>query len=162
MFWAILLIAAVICVVRFPAFRKSMLIIIGALVVVLGVYFAAQSQEESASKRRVTANQLELTDMSLQPEGHGSSYKLTGRIKNKSSFAVYQVKARITMRDCDKNSHCETVGEEEEWDISPLVPPGQVRDIDHSVYFPESTRILGRWEWSYSILEIRARPEIRS
>jgi hypothetical protein len=50
----------------------------------------------------------------------------------------------------------EVVGEEDR-DVAPVFPPGQLRDIDSSIYFSSGTRVRGNFEWNYMIGDIRAR-----
>jgi len=156
-FWALLLIAGIIALVKFPSFRKATLAIVGVLVLVIVGYFVYDKQQTEASKKLVRAEQLEFTDMRLGPESYGSSYKLTGRVKNNSQYTVFGIQAKIRVLDCDEKAHCEVVGEEQE-NIGPTIPPGQVRDIDNSIYFSSGTHVRGRFEWNYVINEIRAQP----
>jgi hypothetical protein len=156
MFQAIALIAAIIAFFVFPTFRKFIIVAAIILACVIFGYIANQKSEEAASKTLVRGDQLDFQDLRLGPESYGSAYKLTGRIKNTSEYSVFEVKAKVQIQDCDEKSHCEVVGEEEQ-NIAPLVPPGQVRDIDESIYFGGSVHIKGRLQWNYSISEIRGR-----
>jgi hypothetical protein len=158
MLWSILIIAGIFAFFRFPAFRKTVLILAGILALVIFGYIENEKRQTEESKELVHVNNLEFTDMRLGPETYGSSYKLTGRIKNKSQYTVFEIKAKFHILDCDEKSHCDMVGEEDEWNIVPLLPPGQVRDIDKSIYFNSEMRIHGQFQWNYEITEIRARP----
>jgi hypothetical protein len=77
-------------------------------------------------------------------------------VKNNSPYAVYDIKARIRVLDCNAQSHCDVVGEENTR-IGPFLPPGQVRDINDSVFFDSGTRVRGQFQWNYEITEVRAR-----
>jgi hypothetical protein len=157
-FWALIVIAAVYALVKYPAFRKSVLAIAGVLAVMVLGYMLYDKQQAEASKRLVRAEELEFTDMRLGPEEFGSSYKLVGRVKNNSRYAVFSIQAKVRVLDCDEKSHCDVVGEEER-DIAPFVPAGQARDIDTSLYFSSGTKVRNQFQWSYTIGEIRARVE---
>src|ERR1700730_10657290 len=156
MVWALLALICIFLAFRFRAFRLTVLAIIGLIIVTIALYLAHDKTETESSKRLVRADQLAFTDLRLGPDNYGSSYKLTGRVKNNYPYSVFEVRARIRILDCDTQSHCDVVGEEET-SISPLVPPAQVRDIDESVYFGSETRIRGQFQWNYEITEIRAR-----
>ena len=157
MFWALLLIAGIIALVKFPSFRRTIFVIVGVLALAVVAYLVYDKQHPEASKRLVGVDELEFTDMRLGPESLGASYKLIGRVKNNSRYTVYGIQSKIHVLDCDEKSHCEVVGEEEK-DIAPLIPPGQVRDIDDSIYFSSGTHVRGNFKWNYTISEIRARP----
>lgn len=157
MVWALLALACIFLAIRFRAFRVTLVATIALIVAAIAIYFAHDRAETESSKRLVNTGQLAFVDLRLGPENYGGSfYKLTGRVRNNSPYSVFEVRAKIRILDCDTQSHCEVVGEEET-DISPLVPPDQVRDIDSSVYFGSSTRIRGQFQWNYEIIEIRAR-----
>ena len=97
----------------------------------------------------VTADQLEFTDVVWL--GPGS--KLRGRVKNNSSHTVVGVKAKIQLLDCNENNDCDVIGEREQ-NITPVIPAGQARDIEESLYFPGTT-IRGSFQWRYTIIEVR-------
>ena len=157
MVWALLGIVVIFCAIKFRRFRYLLLALIGLLVLAITGYISNRNAEEEASKHRVRTDQLVFTDLRMGPAGFGSSYRLTGRVRNNSPYRVFQVKAKFRALDCSDQSHCDVVGEEEEWDICPLVPPGQVRDIDTSIFFGSGTQVRGRFQWDYQITEIRAR-----
>lgn len=157
MFWALLLIAGIIALVKFPPFRKTIFVIASVLSVAIFGYLMYDKQQTETSKKLVRAEELDFVDVRLGPESFGTSYKLAGRIKNNSRYTVFGIEAKIRVLDCDDKSNCEVVGEEER-DIAPLIPPGQVRDIDASIYFSSETHVRGHFQWNYTISEIRARP----
>ena len=157
MFWALLLIAGVIALVKFPSFRKAIFVIAGVLALTVVGYLIYDKEQTEASKTLVRVEELTFTDMRLGPESFGSGYKLVGRVKNNSRYAVFGIRAKIHILDCDEKSNCEVVGEEER-DISPFIPAGQVRDIADSIYFGGETHVRGHFQWNYTINEIRARP----
>lgn len=73
-------------------------------------------------------------DLALQPD-YGSSYRLTGRLRNHSSgYALRRVELQITLRDCDPAGACEIVGQAMPA-IAVIMPSGQSRDLNESVYF---------------------------
>ncbi len=156
MFWALLLIAGIIALVKVPSFRKTIFVIVILVLAVVASLVYDRLQTE-ASKTRVRVDELEFTDMRLGPESFGSAYKLVGRVKNNSRYTVFGIRATFHVLDCDEKSNCEVVGEDEE-DIAPLIPPGQVRDINNSIYFKSGTYVRGHFQWNYTISEIRARP----
>lgn len=136
-----------------------LLLVIGLVAFV--VYNGRKNKAEwDARFSRVSAHQLMFTDLHLNPIGrtYGSSYKLTGRVKNNSSFGVSRIRAKIRILDCDAQSHCDVVGEKHLLSLIDFhgIPSGQVRDIDESVYFGSATHIHGRFQWDYQITEIEA------
>jgi hypothetical protein len=156
MLWAIVLIGTLIAFLKFPIFRKSMIVIAVVLALIILGYLENEKLQTEASKNLVRFDQLEFADMRLGPESYGSSYRLTGRIKNNSPYSVFGIKAKVHVLDCDEKSHCDVIGEEEE-SIGPLIPPGQVRDIDDSIYFSGATHVKGQFQWNYTISEIQGR-----
>ncbi len=159
MVWLLVAIICIFLAIKFRGFRYSILAIAGILAVAVTLYIAHNKQEEESSKSLVRPDQLVFSDLAMGPESFGSSYKLSGRVKNNSPYYVFLVKAKFHILDCDAQSHCDVVGEQEEWNICPLIPPGQVRDVDTSIYFGSGTKIRGQFQWNYGITEIRARSE---
>lgn len=159
MVWFLGVIACIFLAVKYPRFRWGLFAVTGLIALAAALYIARRHQEEESSKRLVRANQLAFTELGLAPADYGSAYKLTGRVRNNSASYVFQVKAKFHVLDCDAQSHCDVVGEKEEWNICPLIPPGQVRDVDETIYFGSGTRVRGQFQWNYEVTEIRARPE---
>lgn len=154
--WALVAIGCILLAIKFRGFRLTLLAIVGLLIVVIAAYAIHRESETESSKHLVRADQLEFTDMRLGPSDYGS-YTLTGRVRNNSAYTVFEVKARVHVLDCNDQSHCDVVGDEDVWDMAPLVPPGEVRDINTTVYFGNGTQVRGQFEWNYKITEIRAR-----
>jgi hypothetical protein len=107
-----------------------------------------ETEASKASKNLVRAEELEFTDMRLGPESFGSSYNLTGRVRNNSRYTVTDVQAKIRLLDCDEKEHCDVIGEEDQ-DIVTDVPARQARDIQSSIFFGSGTRVRGHFKWSY-------------
>jgi len=157
MIWLLAAIACIIPAVRFRRFRYFLLTIAGLCVLTGVEYRAHRKQEEESSKRLVSAGQLTFTDLRFGPLRNGSFYRLSGHVKNNSPFYVFQVSGKFQILDCDAQSHCDVVGEAEEWNICPPIPTGQVRDVDISIYLGSGARVRGRFQWNYEITQIRAR-----
>jgi len=155
--WFLAGIACIFLVIKYRRFRHFLLATLGLAVLGIVAYVVQNKHSEEVSRHMVNADQLQFTDLRLGSEGYGTSYKLSGRVKNNSPFYVFEVKAKFQILDCDDSSHCDVVGEEEEWNICPLVPPGQVRDIDTTIYFGSGTHVRGQFQWNYTITEVRAR-----
>jgi hypothetical protein len=155
-FWALLLIAGFIAFAKFPTFRKTIFVIAGVLALAILGYVMYDKWQTATSKTLVRVGELEFADMRLGPETFGRGYKLVGRVKNNSRYTVFGIQAKIHVLDCDEKSNCEVVGEEDQ-DIVPMIPPGQVRDIEDSIYFSNGTQVRGHFQWNYTISEIRAR-----
>jgi hypothetical protein len=130
--------------------------IAGILALAILGYLMYDKWQAAVSKTLVRVGELEFADMRLGQESFGQSYKLVGRVKNNSRYTVFGIQAKIHVLDCDEKSNCEVVGEEDT-DIAPMIPPGQVRDIDDSLYFSNGARVRGHFQWNYTISEIRAR-----
>jgi hypothetical protein len=79
-FWALLLIAGIIALVKFPSFRKTVFVIAGVLALAVVGYLLYDKQQTEASKKLVRFEELEFADVRLGPESFGSSYKLVGRV----------------------------------------------------------------------------------
>jgi hypothetical protein len=144
-------------------FKKSFVLIPGllALAVVGFVAYFRHAQtlvQAEEAKRLVRAEELELMDIRLQPhsESFGSSYTLTGRVRNNSRYTVTDIYVKIRLFDCDEKEHCDVIGEQDH-DIVTNIPAKQARDIQSVSYLDSGTHIRGRLKWSYSLNEISAR-----
>lgn len=93
MFWALLLIAGIIALVKFPSFRKAIFVIAGVLALAVVGYLIYDKQQTEASKKLVRVEELEFADMRLGPESFGSAYKLAGRAKKQ--FAIHSLRHTI-------------------------------------------------------------------
>jgi hypothetical protein len=154
--WWLIAILVVIAAFAFPRFGKALLVLVGLAAVALFVIYQQSEQEESAARQRVTPQQVELTDLRLGPPQYGSSYGLTGRIRNASTkFSIKSLQLKITLRDCITSADCVTVGDRTTY-IFVSVPPGQTRGISESIYFSNLPPLRGSFAWSYAIAEIKA------
>ena len=155
------LIVAVVLFVKFPAFRKLTLIvvIVGAIgIFILLGYF--HEQEEEGKRKRETAKHLvaptslEFQDMRLGKE-YGSDYRLTGRVRNNSQYAITAVTVKVTISDCDSSGHCDVMGDKQQ-ECYLRIPPGQVRDLDETLFMDHGTEIRNTMQWNYSIPDVSA------
>ena len=157
MVWVLVVIACVYFAIKFRAFRIALVAIVGLLALAITIYLSRQHEDEEKSKHLVRPDQLEFSDLRLGPASYGSSYVLTGRARNSSQYTVFDVVAKIRILDCDEQSHCDVVGEENMFEMWPLLPPGQIREINSDVFFGSGTKVRGKFQWNYEITEIRAR-----
>lgn len=158
MIWVLVLLACVFFAIKFRGFRYMVMGILFLLVLVVAVFLSRQHEDQDKAKHLVRPDQLVFSDLRLGPENFDpSTYVPTGRVRNDSEFTVFDVVAKIRVLDCGSEAHCNVVGEEKTFDMVPLLPPGQVRDINTDVYFGSGTRVHGKFEWNYDITEIQAR-----
>ncbi len=157
MWWALILLILVIVAFAVPKFGKALLVVIGVLVVIGIIWYLKNQHEEELAKKRIVPNEIQFVDLRLAPSYSPESFRLLGRIKNKSQrFILTDLRVKITMRDCVKPGDCEIVGECIAWSFAD-VPPGQSRDLDESVYFSHLAKPKGKYEWDYSIIEIKGK-----
>lgn len=111
-----------------------------------------QNIKFQTSKRRIASSEIELVDLALRPSS-GSSYQLEGRIRNRSpEYTLSSVMVKVTMRDILPFGEAEVVGEDKVY-LTARVPAGQTRGVTSHVSFAHLPKPLGRFEWSYTILE---------
>jgi len=155
--WWVILIIVIIAAFAVPRFGCAVLGLVGILIVTGTIWYLVVQYQNNLSKGRITANEVELSELVLVP-GYGSdSYKLQGRIKNKSSkYTLSDLRIKITMQDCVESKGCEVIGESTAWVLNG-VPPGQSRALEQSVYFSNMPKPRGKYEWYYSIAEIKGK-----
>ncbi len=158
MFWVLFFVIVAIAFLKLPAFRKTILVITIVLVASIVGYVLYDRHEIEVSKTLVKPEQLEFSALRFGVGSFGSTYKLTGRAKNTSRYAVFAIRAKILALDCDDKANCEVVGEAEQV-LSLFIPPGQARDIAETVYFANGMHVRGHFQWSHVITEIRARAD---
>lgn len=155
MLWVFLFVIIVIAGFAFPRFGKALLICVGVLVSLALIWYFIHQQEGEASKKRITANEVDLIDLRLSPQTYShESFELVGRIRNKSArYTLTDLRLRITVKDCLAANQCETIGESSAW-LFISVPSGQSRGIKKSVYFSNLGEPRGLFEWGYMIEQI--------
>jgi hypothetical protein len=160
MFAAVALVAAIILFVKFPAFRKVTLIVVG--VGVVGVILllgyskeqqASNARKTEAAKHLVAPASLVFQDMRLGDQ-YGD-YRLTGRVKNTSQYTVTGIDVKLSISDCDSSGHCDVIGDKEE-ECYLRIPPGQARDIDETLFMDHGTVIRNTMRWEYTIPYVSA------
>jgi len=179
MMWLVVIVIVVALAFAVPRFGKMLLIISGVLLV-LGLLAAAalyvvKQREDAAreeAKKLINRDDLEFVDMALRGGNVlPGSYRLIGRVRNRSTFHLSELRLKLTLRDCPKGvvpsprpEHftdaernvfrraCEVVGEEQEH-VYASVPAHQARDLDQLVSFSGFKDIRGDLVWDYAILE---------
>jgi hypothetical protein len=152
-------IVILVLLVASSGFRKFAVGLLVLALVVGALFYLDAQDDDRRSLSRITLSELLIEDLMLVPD-HGS-YKLTGRIKNRSNtFALSSITFRTSMKDCVSDPLTTTCVVIAEGSTSPYldIPSGQARDFERTVYFsgdPISPR--GRLEWDYEVSEIRAR-----
>jgi hypothetical protein len=161
MLWVILIVAIIIAAFAVPRFGKVVLGLIGILLVlgfisgiVLFVVNQREQAERQAARARIQKSEIELIDLGLGSSYGTGSYKLGGRVRNRSSrYTLTEMRLKFTMRDCAEAGDCEIVGQTEDA-MYVNVPPGQARDLNESIYFSGLGRPRGKHQWDYEIVEV--------
>lgn len=159
MLWIIVLIVVVWLASISAGFRKFalsivVLAIIGA--VVLWGWIQAdnkrRAREEVIAKSLIPPTNVELVDLRMGLDS--SSTRLSGRVRNNDPRHVLTgVELRLTIRECDLNGRCDTIGDEAE-SVSVEVPPHQARDFERYVWFNGLRTGSGKRDWSYQLVSV--------
>jgi hypothetical protein len=142
------------------SFRIGVAIFVALVGAGIWLFFENQEAAERRSLSLVNQSEIELRNLRLVP--NYGSYKLLGEIKNNSAFIISGIAVQVTAYDCPIGTElgnlgrCEIIGEDIAYPY-PSVPPGQVRAIDQSVWFSGMPQVKGRFTWTYSLSEIRAK-----
>lgn len=156
MVWAIVILIVIIAAIAVPNFGKSLLAIVGLIALLIAFYVYNEKAEAEASRKRIAPTELQITNLALAPHTYGSSYRLTGRLKNTSSkYTVQKVILQITIKDCITPDNCEIVGDTSV-SIWGTVPPQQTRALNENAYFTDLPAFRGKWKWTYAIIEVQA------
>ena len=144
-----------------PKFRKYFAIGLGCLIAasltIGGTVWYFSNLKENKEKSLINVDQLELTDLTLGQQY--SSWGITGKIKNNSSYILEYLILKVTAYDCPTDVidvNCEIVGEDDGVHLSVTVPPGQLRKIGSGyVSFFNMPTVKNKFVWSYEVLEIK-------
>jgi hypothetical protein len=157
MLWLILLVIVIFLAFGAVGIRVALKVALSLFllcVVLVAGYWIYHNSEEEASWNRIRPSDVQFDDLRL---GIGNSGKLTGTVRNLShQYTISSVELEIIVRDC-VGSNCDVVGQTTEklWDVS--VPPGQVRAVDHHVYFSDLPPLRGTYQWNYQIKRVQSR-----
>jgi hypothetical protein len=158
LFLSVLLVVAVYLAIQFPAFRKALGVCLALLLILVAagvawMYYAKLEEDKRAelSRRLIHPDEIVFTDTTLA-QSYGS-WKVKGKVTNRSAHELSSFKLKIVVRDCPAPSGCMTIGEDE---VSTYlsVLPNQTRAFERFVTLhnmPQPTK-LG---WTYSVQEIR-------
>ena len=81
--WWLIGVIVIIAAFAFPRFGKALLILAAVVGAAIALFVANERQEEGAAKSRMLPQEVELSELILASD-YGSSYRLTGRIKNRA------------------------------------------------------------------------------
>lgn len=155
MFWALIIIAGCVALIKFPRVRKVAYGITALLASVLvDTYSTTNTGQVSRRDWCVLNNwrsQKCVSDRNRLAPVTGSSVGS----RTIRGIPVFDIQTRIQILDCDRTSHCDIVGEEERI-LGPVIPPGQVRDIEESIYFIGGAHVRVNFQWNYTIIQVRA------
>lgn len=159
---AILILGLLYWLIVSPRFRRVAAIILGIVVgaVLLFVLWyrhneAEQQRKREAAKTYIKTNQIELVDPRVSFSSYnGRPERLSGRIRNNSTYALENVEVRLIFQDCSPQNKCETVGDEKT-QINVNVPSGQSRDFEEYLSGP-AVSPKGKITWSYETLSVSA------
>jgi hypothetical protein len=130
---------------KFLAFLAAMLLILA---------FGCSRNDQRAGTIRIDRKEIDFPGMQLRPGKDRTTFKLVGRIRNKSSRSIVTgVTFRFTMEDVLATGASTTVAET----IVALhceVPPLDSRDMAEDVLFKTLPQPRGRHEWNYAVLEV--------
>jgi hypothetical protein len=149
----------ILLLIRFPAFR---LLAIVAIFLGSAVVWWIIDHDQS---RRALAHQLIATDqielVGLKVDAKNTPRRLTGLVRNNSSYVLTEVIIRVSAMDCPAESEgledCETVADGLAREHSPWrVQPRQSRDIDVDFRFGDLPPPRGDLRWVFAVVETRA------
>ena len=154
------LVIAIILFIKYPTFRKiTGIAAVAAIVCILLIYgyvkeeAAGEARKREAAKHLVPPTSLGFDEMQLGTE-YGS-FRLTGRVKNNSQHTITAITVKLAISDCDASGHCDVVGDKEQ-ECFLKIPPGEVRDIDETLFMEKGTKIRNTLEWNYTIPYVSA------
>jgi hypothetical protein len=159
MAWLIAAIGVVVLLVFFMGFRKSALGVLVTTVIGGFLLYQYNQQRERQSTTRIPQSEIVLENVAVRPT-FGSSYDLTGRVKNNSkAYRLDGIEFKVTMRDCEdrEKSSCVIIGEAPAY-VSLTVPPQEARDFNASLYFGSNQKkAKGLLAWDHEITAIVAK-----
>ncbi len=148
--------AIFILLVASAGFRKLALGLIAMGAAVAAVIFVYSEREDSRSLSRIPIAEVVFENAVVKLDK--SSYKISGRIKNNSTFTLTQLDFIVTLQDCagaSTSPNCVTI-EESNQSLYITIPPSQARDFDE--FINSSGGALnpkGRLRWQFSISQTK-------
>jgi hypothetical protein len=111
---------------------------------------------ESKRRRAIAPDEIELADVSLQPEGGDGYFTLRARVRNRADVPLTSLTLRVIGFDCPEAgaADCDRVGEIED-EIPISVPPQQARGLNWHLWF-EGMPKTRHFSWAYQVVSRRA------
>ena len=152
----VLLLLIILLAISFPKFRRMTGVVFAVLMVAIGIIIWQDSLERELEFERISAEQVQLSQMQARPGLNARSFVVTGRLQNLAhDYTILLIRLQATVKDCALGD-CEIVGQEAI--TFPLeVPSTQSRDFSVTIPFSVAPEVKGEPTWEYEILKIRAR-----
>lgn len=152
------LVAALSVAILYPRLRIPAGLLVAFFLGLMIYVFVQIPGETDQRDARITAEQLELDDVSLVQEARFS--RLTGRVRNLSdTYTLRDFDVRVTLLDCpapDAGAEACVVIAEDNGIARVNLPPGQVRRFEVVLRFTDVPEPTGYAEWDYQVTGIRA------
>lgn len=156
--WWLVVGVVIIGILAYAPMRKALLGIVALMVIVVTVWYVANSLQEAVAKKRIALSELEFVDVRLQKPTYGSFYEIVGRVRNHSpQYTASQITLLVTIEDCVDDTTCDVVWEGNE---SPLIydlPPGQARDFEIHAVGDVDMGVKGALRWHYRLIGVSGR-----
>ncbi len=175
MVWIVVGVVVLVLAVASPEFRGCLAILAGLAVfgaILVAVWLRYDSnvrlKEEQAAKLRIPRTSIDLLDLRMNTASTFTT--LTGRVRNNDRlFELTGIELRLRVEDCEwvidgvatpgpsadprARRRCDTVGDAKE-SVYLSVPPGQMRELNESVYFSGMGSPRGTRTWSYDLMSV--------
>jgi len=136
---------------------RSVLVASAIIACVVAASSCTRDHKTAGPAGPLTAADLSFPGMQMRPGGNASTFTLIGRVKNKSVHAtISEVTLRMTMEDVLVSGAATTVGETKVF-LRKEVPPAESRDFEEKVSFGDLPKPKGRFEWNYSVVEVKGK-----
>jgi hypothetical protein len=110
----------VVLLVKVPKSRPWVSGAIGLACIAGYLIYESQQSAEAARRTRAKASDIQLQDIEIGE--YLGNYKVTGRARNLSGFALTEFSIKVTVSDCAGGT-CETVAEGSTWSFTaPRIP----------------------------------------
>jgi hypothetical protein len=149
----------ILLMICFPAFRLLAIVAIFLGSAVVWWIIDRDQARRALAHQLIGPEQIELADLKVNAQD--SPRRLTGLIRNNSSYVLTELIIRVSALDCPAQSEgiedCETLVDGLAREHSPWrIQPRQARDIDVDFRLGELPPPRGELRWMFAVVETRA------